>query len=68
MCMPLQTAMRIWDALLHEGGKILYRMAVALLRTHEAVLLEQDSAGDFLHAARAASAAAHDRDRLMKVT
>ena len=30
-----QTAMRIWDALLCEGPKILYRVSLALLKTNE---------------------------------
>ena len=57
----------MWDALLSEGGKVLYRVALALLRAAEPELVAQDNAGDVLRAAKAAAAAAHDRDALMKV-
>ena len=63
----LQTALRVWDALLSEGGKVLYRVALALLRAAEPDLVAQDNAGDVLRVAKAAAAAAHDRDALMKV-
>lgn len=62
-----QTALRVWDALLCEGGKVLYRVALALLRAAEPDLVAQDNAGDVLRVAKAAAAAAHDRDALMKV-
>lgn len=32
--MPSETAMRIWDALLLEGPKVLYRVALTLLKVH----------------------------------
>ena len=56
----------MWDALLSEGGKVLYRVALALLRGAEPDLVAQDNAGDVLRVAKAAAAAAHDRDALMK--
>jgi hypothetical protein len=61
-----QTAMRCWDALLSEGAKVLYRVALALLKTHEDVLLAQDNAGYVLREMKLASAAVHDRDALLK--
>ena len=63
----LQTAMRVWDALLSEGAKILYRVALALLKTHEDRLLAQDNAGYVQREMKLASAGMHDRDALMKV-
>ncbi len=36
---------RVWDALFNEGSKILYRVALALLKQHEALLLSKDNAG-----------------------
>lgn len=63
-----QTALRVWDALLNEGGKVLYRVALALLRGCQAELAAQDNAGDVLRVAKTAAAAAHDRDALLKVT
>ena len=63
----LQTAMRVWDALLSEGAKILYRVALALLKTHEDRLMAQDNAGYVQREMKLASASMHDRDALMKV-
>ncbi|KAK9832050.1 hypothetical protein WJX81_002190 [Elliptochloris bilobata] len=63
---PCETALRVWDALLNEGGKVLYRVALALLRAAEPDLAAQDNAGDVLRVAKAAAAAAHDRDALLK--
>ncbi|KAK9919170.1 hypothetical protein WJX75_009858 [Coccomyxa subellipsoidea] len=65
--LPSETAMRCWDALLSEGAKVLYRVALALLKTHEDVLLAQDNAGYVLREMKLASAAVHDRDALLKV-
>ena len=59
--------MRVWDALLNEGTKILYRVALALLKTHEDRLLAQDNAGYVQREMKLASAGMHDRDALMKV-
>lgn len=64
--MCTQTVMRCWDALLSEGTKVLYRVALALLKTHEDVLLAQDNAGYVLREMKLASAAMHDRDTLLK--
>ncbi len=66
--MGTQTAMRCWDALLSEGAKVLYRVALALLKTHEEVLLAQDNAGYVLREMKLACAAMHDRDALLKVS
>jgi hypothetical protein len=66
-CLRSQTAMRVWDALLHEGAKVIYRVALALLKIHEAALLKQDNAGFVLREAKLAANATHDREMLMKV-
>ena len=63
----VQTAMRVWDALLSEGAKILYRVALALLKTHEDRLMAQDNAGYVQREMKLASTGMHDRDALMKV-
>ena len=63
----LQTSMRVWDALLSEGAKILYRVALALLKTHEDRLMAQDNAGYVQREMKLASAGMHDGDALMKV-
>ncbi len=36
----VQTAMRVWDSLLCEGPKILYRVSLALLKTNEGLLMQ----------------------------
>jgi hypothetical protein len=63
----VQTAMRVWDSLLCEGPKILYRLSLALLKTNEAALLQIQDAGSILRHLRAANASIHDRDALMTV-
>ena len=59
--------MRCWDALLSEGTKIVFRLALALLKAHEELLLAQDNAGEVLRGIKLAAAAMHDRESLMKV-
>ena len=46
---------------------MLFRVALALLKLHEPLLLAQDNPGELLRAARRVAAEAHDRDALMKV-
>ena len=65
--LPAETAARVWDALLHEGPKVLYRVALALLKMHEPALLATDNPGDLLRVARSAAAEEFDRDELMRV-
>ncbi|KAL3133657.1 hypothetical protein ABBQ32_008168 [Trebouxia sp. C0010 RCD-2024] len=65
--LPSETAARVWDALLNEGPKVLFRVALALLKTSEAVLLKQDNVGLLLREIRQAVTHTHDRDKLMKV-
>ena len=36
---PVETLLRIWDSLLREGGKVLFRVGLALLKVHERELL-----------------------------
>ena len=64
----LQTTARVWDALLNEGPKILFRVGLALMRIHEESLLAQDNPGTLLREMRRAAQAMHDRDKLMKVS
>ena len=63
----LQTAARIWDCLLGEGTKILYRVSLALLKLYESDLLRIDNAGDLIARLRQRTQQLHDRDMLMKV-
>lgn len=63
--LPAEAAARVWDALLCEGPKVLFRVALALMRGSEPALLAAEDAGALLRAMRDAAADAHDRDRLM---
>ncbi|KAL4443069.1 hypothetical protein ABPG77_008560 [Micractinium sp. CCAP 211/92] len=65
--LPAETVARVWDALLNEGPKVLFRVALALLKLHEPLLLAQDNEGELLRATRRLAAEAFDRDALMKV-
>jgi hypothetical protein len=47
--------------------QVLFRVALALLKLHEPLLLAQDNPGELLHVTRRAAAEAFDRDALMKV-
>jgi hypothetical protein len=44
--MPAETVARMWDALFNEGSKVLYRTALALLKSAEPALLACDNAGE----------------------
>ena len=57
----------MWDSLLFEGTKILFRVSLALLKLHEEQLLQMDNAGDLINQLRMYTTHIHDRDRLMKV-
>lgn len=46
---------------------MLFRVALALLKLHEPLLLAQDNEGELLRATRRLAAEAFDRDALMKV-
>ena len=57
---------RVWDALLSEGPKILYRVALVLLKDASAEILASDNPGDMISAIKASCHSCHDRDALMK--
>ncbi|KAH9981699.1 rab-GTPase-TBC domain-containing protein [Russula compacta] len=42
-CLPVETLFRVWDVLLLDGLDVLFRIALAVLRSHEAELLRCDS-------------------------
>lgn len=65
--LPSETVVRVWDSLLHEGPKVLFRVALALLKMHEPSLLATDNPGDLLRTARSAVAGEFDRDEVMRV-
>ncbi|KAH9954899.1 rab-GTPase-TBC domain-containing protein [Russula dissimulans] len=42
-CLPVETLFRVWDVLLLDGLDVLFRVALAVLKSHEAELLRCDS-------------------------
>jgi TBC1 domain family member 2A len=65
--LPSETVARVWDSLLLEGPKVLFRVALALLKMHEPALLVTDNPGDLMRVVRNAAAEEYDRDELMHV-
>uniref|UniRef100_A0A8C0I657 Growth hormone regulated TBC protein 1 n=1 Tax=Balaenoptera musculus TaxID=9771 RepID=A0A8C0I657_BALMU len=46
LSLPLQTVLRIWDCLFNEGSKIIFRVALTLIKQHQALILEATSVPD----------------------
>ncbi|KAF4025845.1 hypothetical protein G4228_017762 [Cervus hanglu yarkandensis] len=44
--LPVETVLRVWDCLFSEGSKILFRVALTLLKHHQASILEATSIPD----------------------
>ncbi|XP_040123218.1 growth hormone-regulated TBC protein 1 [Oryx dammah] len=44
--LPVETVLRVWDCLFSEGSKIIFRVALTLLKHHQASILEATSAPD----------------------
>lgn len=44
--MSLQTVLRIWDCLFNEGSKIIFRVALTLIKQHQEFILEAASIPD----------------------
>lgn len=65
--LPVETTLRVWDSLFLEGTKVLFRIALALLKMHEPALLITDNPGDLLRVVRKSVREEFDRDELMKV-
>lgn len=65
--LPPETVARVWDILFCEGPKILYRIALAILKTHEDELLATENSGDLLKTLHVACAFEFDRDALVAV-
>ncbi|KAG2489481.1 hypothetical protein HYH03_012117 [Edaphochlamys debaryana] len=63
--MPSETVMRAWDALFFEGPKVLYRVALAILKMYEEHMLRVKDAGELMMRMRNAAATLHQRDVLM---
>uniref|UniRef100_A0A8C8ZUU9 Growth hormone-regulated TBC protein 1 n=1 Tax=Prolemur simus TaxID=1328070 RepID=A0A8C8ZUU9_PROSS len=44
--LPVETVLRIWDCLFNEGSKIIFRVALTLIKQHQALILEASSVPD----------------------
>ncbi|KAM5288085.1 growth hormone-regulated TBC protein 1 [Ctenodactylus gundi] len=44
--LPVETVLRIWDCLFNEGSKIIFRVALTLIKQHQAFILEATSIAD----------------------
>nr|XP_021544791.1 growth hormone-regulated TBC protein 1 [Neomonachus schauinslandi] len=44
--LPMETVLRIWDCLFNEGSKIIFRVALTLIKQHQAFILEATSVAD----------------------
>eukprot|EP01119_Soliformovum_irregulare_P022237 TRINITY_DN7568_c0_g1_i3.p1 TRINITY_DN7568_c0_g1~~TRINITY_DN7568_c0_g1_i3.p1 ORF type:complete len:407 (+),score=83.09 TRINITY_DN7568_c0_g1_i3:3-1223(+) len=64
---PFQTVLRIFDAFLNEGSKILYRVALAFMKLHKDKLLASNDSADFIGILQRESSICFDSDGLMKV-
>lgn len=63
--LPPETVVRIWDVLFYEGPKILYRIALAILKTHEQDFLATENSGELVKALHFVCASEFDRDALL---
>lgn len=46
--LPTETVLRIWDSLFFEGSKIIFRVALSLIKLHKKEILECDELGDLI--------------------
>lgn len=64
--LPYQTVLRIFDAYLNEGSKMLYRAGLGVLKTFAASLLRCKTGDSFLATLQQLAIQYEDADRLMK--
>lgn len=46
--LPTETVLRIWDCLFYEGSKILFRVAITLIKLHKQDILQTKDLGDLI--------------------
>ena len=63
--LPADTCLRVWDAWLNEGSKVLLRVSIALLARAEPQLLKANGMPEVVAALKTVCRQAHDRDALM---
>ncbi|EPY86940.1 hypothetical protein CB1_000287042 [Camelus ferus] len=44
--LPVETVLRIWDCLFSEGSKVIFRVALTLIKRHQSFILEASSFTD----------------------
>ncbi|CAN0383212.1 unnamed protein product [Lampetra fluviatilis] len=60
--LPVETVLRVWDSLFYEGSKVLFRVAVTLVRHHQAQVLAASGFPAVVTAFRAMAAGSFARD------
>eukprot|EP01026_Neomeris_dumetosa_P017890 TRINITY_DN1696_c0_g1_i1.p1 TRINITY_DN1696_c0_g1~~TRINITY_DN1696_c0_g1_i1.p1 ORF type:complete len:380 (-),score=42.32 TRINITY_DN1696_c0_g1_i1:442-1581(-) len=63
---PSETTCRVWDSLFYEGPKVLFRVALALLKQIESDLLNINDPGELMRMVRNTASKQHNRNLLMK--
>ncbi|RZC38083.1 RabGAP-TBC domain containing protein [Asbolus verrucosus] len=46
--LPTETVLRIWDCLFYEGSKIIFRVAITLIKLHKEKILETTELGELI--------------------
>jgi len=64
--LPIETAMRVWDVMFHEGSKVMFRVALSLLKLNENAILKCAHMGEVLHLFNGVTENMYDADKLMK--
>ncbi|KAH7307647.1 hypothetical protein KP509_22G070600 [Ceratopteris richardii] len=65
--LPTETVMRIWDILFNEGARVLFRIALAIFKIQEDVLLSKATLGAVLKTIQESTRTMYDPDELLKV-
>ncbi|XP_061435820.1 growth hormone-regulated TBC protein 1-like [Lethenteron reissneri] len=60
--LPVETVLRVWDSLFYEGSKVLFRVAVTLVRHHQAQVLAAAGFPAIVAAFRAMAVGSFARD------
>lgn len=50
--LPTETVLRIWDCIFYEGSKIIFRVALALIKLHKQQILEAKDLGELVNCFR----------------
>jgi hypothetical protein len=65
--LPSETTCAVLDALFNEGPKILFRVALAILKQEEEKLLQLDNSGDIMMHVRSVAKSLHNRVKLLHI-